>query len=198
MLDMRRREFITLLGGTAVGWPLAARAQQGERMRRIGVMLVFDESDADAQSSVRGLVQRLDELGWTAGRNLDIDYRWGAAEHGRARALELIALQPDMIVAGGGPAAFALWQATRSVPIVFVQVVDPVGLGIVASMARPGGNLTGFTHFESAIVGKWLEALKEIAPGMSRATILFDFRITPRRRYICAPSKPYRRRSACN
>ena len=171
---IRRREVITLLGGAAAGWPLAARAQQGERMRRIGVMLVFDESDADAQSSVRGLVKRLDELGWTAGRNLDIDYRWGAAEHGRARALELIALQPDMIVAGGGPAAFALWQATRSVPIVFVQVVDPVGLGIVASMARPGGNLTGFTHFESAIVGKWLEALKEIAPGMSRATILFD------------------------
>jgi putative tryptophan/tyrosine transport system substrate-binding protein len=173
---MRRREFITLLGGAAVAWPFAARAQQGERMRRIGIVTVFSESDPEGQSRLRVLVQRLGELGWTEGRNLHIDYRWGAAERGRVRALaqELIALQPDMIVAGGGPAAFATWQATRSVPVVFVQVVDPVALGIVASLARPGGNLTGFTHFESAIVGKWLEALKEIAPGMSRAAVVFD------------------------
>jgi putative ABC transport system substrate-binding protein len=172
---MKRREFITLLGGAAVAWPLTARAQP-QRMRRIGIMLVFDENDSDAQSSVRVLVHRLDELGWTAGRNLHIDYRWGAAERSRARALaqELVAMQPDMIVACGGPAAFAVWQAIRSVPIVFVQVVDPIGLGIVASLARPGGNLTGFTHFESAIVGKWLEALKEIAPGMIRGAVVFD------------------------
>jgi putative ABC transport system substrate-binding protein len=172
---MKRREVITLLGGAAA-WPLAARAQQPDRMRRIGVVTVFRESDPEAQSQIRVLVQRLDQLGWTEGRNLRIDYRWGAAERGRARALaqELVALQPDMIVAGGGPAAFAIWQATRAVPIVFVQVVDPVALGIVASLARPGGNLTGFTHFESAIVGKWLEALKEIAPGMSRAAVIFD------------------------
>ena len=172
---MKRREFIALLSGTAV-WPLAAGAQQPDRVRRIGVLMVFPESDREAQSLVKVLVERLGELGWTEGRNIHIDYRWGAAERGRARALaqELVALQPDMIIAGGGPAAFAIWQAARSIPVVFVQVVDPVALGIVASLARPGGNLTGFTHFESAIVGKWLEGLKEIAPGMGRAAVVFD------------------------
>ena len=174
---MRRREFIALLGSAAAATgPLAAQAQQAERMRRIGVLLVFAANDTDAQSSVGGLVQRLDELGWTAGRNVHINYRWEASDGERAQSLaqELIAMRPDIIVACGGTAAFTLWQATGSIPIVFIQVVDPVGLGIVASLARPGGNLTGFTHFESAIVGKWLEALKEIAPGINRAAILFD------------------------
>jgi putative ABC transport system substrate-binding protein len=172
---MRRREFILTLSAAAA-WPLAARAQQPERMRRIGIVTVFGESDSEAGSQVRVLVQRLGELGWTEGHNLRIDYRWDAAERRQARALadELVALQPDMIVAAAGPAAFATWQATSSVPVVFVQVVDPVALGIVASLSRPGGNLTGFTHFESAIVGKWLEALKEIAPSMSRAAVVFD------------------------
>jgi putative ABC transport system substrate-binding protein len=175
MLDMRRREFITLVGGAAV-WPLTAGAQQGERMRRIGVLITFAESDPDSQSLVRALVQRLQELGWSDGRNIRIDYRWAAAERGRAQALaeELVEMHPDLIVACAGPAAVALWRATRSIPIVFVQVIDPVALGIVKTMAHPGGNITGFTHFEATIGGKWLELLKEIVPGVDLVTVLFD------------------------
>ena len=133
-------------------------------------------SDPDAQSLVRALVQRLQELGWSDGRIIRIDYRWAAAERGRAQALaeELVEMHPDLIVACAGPAAVALWRATRSIPIVFVQVIDPVALGIVKTMAHPGGNITGFTHFEATIGGKWLELLKEIAPGVDLVTVLFD------------------------
>jgi len=173
---VKRREFIALLGGAAATWPLAGYAQQGERVRRIGVLATFTESDPEAQSWITALVQRVQELGWTDGRNVRIDYRWAAAERSRAQTLaqELVKLQPDIIVACGGPAAIAVAQATRSVPIVFVQVADPVALGIVPNLARPGGNVTGFTHFELTIVGKWLQALKDIAPGVARGSVIFD------------------------
>jgi putative tryptophan/tyrosine transport system substrate-binding protein len=173
---MKRRAFITLLGGAAVAWPLAARAQQPERMRRIGVLVSFVERDPDAQSYVEAVVKQLQELGWTEGRNIVFDYRWDAAERNRAQALakELIDLQPDLVVACAGPAAVALWEATRSVPIVFAQVTDPVALGMAASLAAPGRNATGFTHFEAAIGGKWLELLKEITPKLSRVAVIFD------------------------
>ena len=172
---MRRREFITLLGGAAVAWPLVARAQQPERMRRIGILITFGE-DHEGRSWINALVQRLQELGWTDGRNLRIDYRWEAGESRRALALtqELLKLQPDVVVACGGPAATAMAQATRSVPIVFVQVADPVSLGIVPNLAHPGGNITGFTHFELTIVGKWLQTLKDIAPSVIRGAVIFD------------------------
>ena len=174
--QMQRRDFITLVGGAAAAWPLAARAQQGERMRRIGVLTVFAETDSEARSSLNALVQGLQELGWSDGRNVRIDYRWEAAEHNRAQTLakELIALQPDLIVACGGPAAAALSQATHSIPIVFVQVVDPIAFGIVAGLAHPGRNFTGFTNFELTVGGKWLQALKEIAPGVARTAAIFD------------------------
>jgi putative ABC transport system substrate-binding protein len=171
---MKRREFITLLGGAAT-WPCAARAQQAEPMRRIGILLTFTE-DHEGHSWINALVQRLQELGWTDGRNLHIDYRWDAVESSRALMLaqELLKLQPDVVVACGGPAAIALTQATRSVPIVFVQVADPVSLGIVPNLAHPGGNITGFTHFELTIVGKWLQTLKDIAPSVIRGAVIFD------------------------
>ncbi|SRR5216684_1492510 len=173
--QVKRREFILALGGAAA-WPLAARAQQGERVRRIGVLATFTESDPESRSSINALVQRLQELGWTEGRNLRIDYRWAATERSRAQTLaqELVELQPDLIVACAGPAAFAAVQVTRSVPIVFVQVVDPVAFGLVPNLAHPGGNVTGFTHFELTMVGKWLQALKDIAPGIARAAVVFD------------------------
>ena len=172
----RRREFIALVGGAAATWPRAARAQQPERIRRIGILTIFTESDHEARSWTNALVQRLQELGWTNGQNLRIDYRWAADESSRAPMLaqELLKLQPDAIVACGGPAAIAIVQATHSVPIVFVQVVDPVSLGIVQNLARPGGNVTGFTHFELTIVGKWLQALKDLAPSVTRVAVIFD------------------------
>jgi putative ABC transport system substrate-binding protein len=171
---VRRREFITLLGGAAA-WPLAGHTQQRERMRRIGVLLTFTE-DHEGHSWLNALVQRLQELGWTDGRNLNIDYRWDAVESSRALMLaqELLKLQPDVVVACGGPAAIALAQATHSVPIVFVQVADPILLGIVPNLAHPGGNITGFTHFELTIVGKWLQTLKDIAPSVIRGAVIFD------------------------
>ena len=173
---MRRREFITLIGGAAAAWPLAARGQQPERKRRIGILTLFTESDHEARSWTNALVQRLQELGWTDGRNLYIDYRWAADESSRAPVLaqELLKLQPDVIVACGGPAAIAIAQATHSVPIVFVQLVDPVSLGLVGNLAHPGGNVTGFTHFEPTIVGKWLQALKDVAPSVTRGAVIFD------------------------
>ena len=173
---MRRREFIALVGGAAATWPRAARAQQPERIRRISILTIFTESDHEARSWTNALVQRLQELGWTNGQNLRIDYRWAADESSRAPMLaqELLKLQPDAIVACGGPAAIAIVQATHSVPIVFVQVVDPVSLGIVQNLARPGGNVTGFTHFELTIVGKWLQALKDLAPSVTRVAVIFD------------------------
>ena len=172
---MRRREFITLLGGTAI-WPLAARAQQSERKRRVGVLMGLSADDAEAQDRIAAFVQGLQQLGWTDGRNLQIDYRRGAGDTDLTRryAAELVALAPDVILASGGTVVGALLQATRTVPIVFTQTPDPVAAGFVASLARPGGNATGFTTSEYGISGKWLELLKEIAPGVTRAAVLRD------------------------
>ena len=174
---MNRREVITLLGGAAATWPLAARAQQPERMRRIGVLNTIRADDPEAQARHTAFVQRLQELGWTAGRNVQIDIRWDVRNLERARkaSTELLALAPDVILVNGGNPVVALQQATtRTVPIVFVQVTDPVGAGFVESLARPGGNATGFTLFEFNTSGKWLELLKEVAPRMTRAAVLRD------------------------
>jgi putative tryptophan/tyrosine transport system substrate-binding protein len=172
---MKRREFITLIGGAAA-WPVVARAQQPERVRRIGVLMNLAADDAESQPRLTGFVQRLQELGWTDGRNLRIDYRWGDGDSERIRrcAAELVALAPDLILASAAPSVAALQQATRAVPIVFVAVVDPVGSGFVESLARPGGNATGFTFFEYGISAKWLELLKEIAPRVTRVAVLRD------------------------
>src|SRR5262249_50667607 len=172
---MTRREFITLVGG-AVAWPLAARAQQSELMRRIGVLMPLAEDDPEAQSRLRAFVQGLQQSGWTDGRNLRIDIRWGAGDADRSRryAAELVALVPDVILAGGGSVIPSLLQATRTVPIVFTQTPDPVGAGFVESLARPGGNVTGFTTFEYGISAQWLELLKEIAPRVTRAAVIRD------------------------
>src|SRR5262249_35962951 len=162
---MRRREFIALLSSSAVAWPLAARAQQGERMRRIGVFFDLAKDDPESKSRLGALVEGLQQLGWSEGRNLRIDTRWGAggADSFRGYAAELVALAPDVMIASGATLV-ALQQVTRTVPIVFVNVADPVGGGFVESLAQPGGNTTGFTPFEIAFSAKWLELLKEIAP----------------------------------
>ena len=164
---MKRREFIALIGVAAAAWPVAAHAQQGERVRRIGVLSNPGPDDAEMQSRNAVFVQGLQELGWTVGRNLHIDYRWshGDADRLRADAAELVALGPDVLLATSGVSILPLVQASRSVPIVFAQTIDPVGLGVVESLSRPGGNITGFTQFEYGIVAKWLELLKQIAPN---------------------------------
>jgi ABC-type uncharacterized transport system substrate-binding protein len=174
---MRRREFITLLGGAAVSWPLAARAQQGERMRRIGVLAGGAvASDADTQERNAVFAKSLQELGWVIGRNVRIDFRYGLGDAANVRKYveELVALAPDVVLASGASVLAPLLQATRTVPIVFVAVADPVGAGFVESMARPGGNATGFIQFEYSLSGKWLELLKEIAPGVTQAAVLRD------------------------
>jgi putative ABC transport system substrate-binding protein len=173
---MRRRNFIALLGGAAVAWPLAARAQQGEGVRRIGMLIANAESDPEGQIRAAAFRQDLQKLGWTEGRNIRIDYRWGAGEPDRARAYaaELMALAPDVIVANGTLASTALQRATRSIPVVFVVVIDPVGAGLVESLAHPGGNITGFATFEPEIGGKWLELLTEISPGLRRIAGILD------------------------
>src|SRR5262245_20402351 len=172
---MKRREFITLLGGAAVAWPVAARAQQGEPMRRIGVLMSLGADDAEGQDRLAAFTQALKQLGWSEGRNLRIDTRWTTADDIRKHAAELVALAPDVLVAGGGTATVApLLQATRTVPIVFTVVIDPVGAGFVASLAHPGGHATGFTVYEYSMSGKWLELLKEIAPRVTRVAVLRD------------------------
>ena len=173
---MKRRTFITLLGGAAA-WPLAARAQQGERVRRIGVLMASAADDLENQARMAAFLQGLAQLGWTEGRNVRIDTRWATtnADDLRRHAVELAALAPDVLVAATGTATVApLLQATRTVPIVFVQVTDPVGAGLVESLARPGGNATGFALFEYSTSGKWLELLKQIAPGVTRVAVLRD------------------------
>ena len=177
---MRRREFITLLGG-ASAWPLAARAQQDERMRRIGVLTGSGgPDDPDVKERYAALVQRLQQLGWSEGRNLRIEAHWTASEPDdlRKRAAELAALAPDVIVAGGTSTVAPLLQATRTVPIVFAGTADPVGAGLVASLARPGGNATGFMQFEYSLSAKWPELLKQIAPSVTRAAVLRDPTLT--------------------
>jgi putative ABC transport system substrate-binding protein len=175
--QLKRREVITLLGGAAAAWPLAARAQQGERMRRIGVLMNLAADDPESQRRMTAFVQGLQQLGWTDGRNVRIETRWGAADVDRFRsyAAELVALAPDVILAVGGAVVPSLLQATRTVPIVFTGTPDPVGAGFVESLARPGGNVTGFTPFlEFGISAKWLELLKEIAPHVTRAAVIRD------------------------
>jgi putative ABC transport system substrate-binding protein len=171
-----RRNFISLLSGAAAAWPVAARGQQADRMRRIGVLTPQAADDPDAMARIGGFLQGLQQVGWTDGRNVRIDYRWGAgdAERVRKHAVELAAVAPNVILATGGSAVAPLLQATRSVPIVFVNVSDPVGAGHVASLARPGGNATGFALFEYGMTGKWVELLKQIAPHMTRAVVLRD------------------------
>jgi putative tryptophan/tyrosine transport system substrate-binding protein len=173
---LRRREFIRLFSSTVVAWPLVARAQQQERVRRIGVLMPYAADDREGQARMTALQQALAELGWTDGRNAHIDTRWGAGDADRYRqcAVELVALAPDVIVALTATVTAALQRETRSVPIVFVGVIDPVGTGLVASLARPGGNITGFTVFEYGISSKWLALLKEIVPGVRRVAVLRD------------------------
>ena len=173
---MRRREFITLLGGAAAAWPLAARAQQRERMRRVGVLMPLPADDPQSLRRLTAFVQGLQQLGWTDGRNVRIDVRWAAGDPDRFRryAAELVGLAPDVILAAAVSSMVPLQQATRSVPLVFVQVTDPVGAGFVASLARPGGNATGFTLFEFGVSAKWLELLKQMAPRLTRVAVLRD------------------------
>ena len=176
---MRRREFIAGLGGTAAAWSLAARAQQPST-RRIGVLMAFAESDPQAQARVAAFQKGLGELGWFEGRNIHIDTRWAPdAERTRLLARELVALKPDVIVAHTTPAARAVQQETRAIPLVFVGVADPVGAGFAASLPWPGGNITGFTNIEPTMAGKWVELLKEVAPRVSRAAILFNPQTAP-------------------
>jgi putative tryptophan/tyrosine transport system substrate-binding protein len=172
---VKRREFITFLGGVAAAWPLAARAQPGERVRRIGVLMNVADGPI-GQARLAAFLQRLQAAGWVPGRNVRIDTRWAASDPGNYRkyAAELVALGPDAVLASTTPAVAALQQASRTVPVVFFSVIDPVGSGLVVSLARPGGNATGFVVFEYALAAKWLELLKEIAPGVTRATVLRD------------------------
>jgi ABC-type uncharacterized transport system substrate-binding protein len=173
---MRRREFITLLGSAAVTWPLAAHAQQAERMRRIGVLMTIAADDSESLARLAALLQRLQELGWVDGRNMRMEYRWapGSADIRRQVASELVALAPDVILANGSGGTEPLLQVTRTLPIVFVLVPDPVAAGYVDSLARPGGNATGFISYDYSMGGKWLELLKQIAPRVTRVGVLRD------------------------
>jgi putative ABC transport system substrate-binding protein len=173
---MKRREFIILLGGTALLVPRTAFAQTTRRMRRIGVLMNFEADEPEGQAREIAFAQELQKLGWTEGRNVQIDTRWAAddADRNRRYSAELVALAPDLILASASPSVAALQRVTRNVPIVFANVIDPVGAGYVASLARPGGNTTGFSAFEYSISGKWLELLKEIAPNVTRAAVLRD------------------------
>jgi ABC-type uncharacterized transport system substrate-binding protein len=173
-MRMKRREFITLLGGAAAAWPLAARGQQAERKRRVGVLMNTTPDEPDSQARVTALAQGLQEAGWAVGRNLRIDTRWSSGNRARLRkeAADLVALGPDVIVAGVGPTTLVLQQVSHTVPIVMAQAVDPVGSGFIKSMARPGTNATGFTQFEFGLSAKWLELLREIAPQVTRVGIV--------------------------
>src|SRR6516165_4027402 len=173
---IRRRKFLATLGGGAAAWPLGARAQQRERMRRIGVLMHLAADDPEGQRRVAAFLQGLQEAGWAVGRNVDIDMRWAAGEADRYRryAMEIVALTPDVIVTSATPSIRAMQQATRTLPIVFVLVPDAVGTGIVDSLSRPGGNATGFTSTELGMSAKWLELIKEIAPKVARVAVLRD------------------------
>jgi putative ABC transport system substrate-binding protein len=175
---MKRREFITLLGGAAAAWPAMARAQTADPIRRIGVMMPLAESDSETQVRIAALRESLRKLGWIEGRNLRIDYRWGVSDPERARtvAKELVGLIPDVILPSTTQMLAAVQAETHSIPIVFVNVSDPIGTGLVASLARPGGNVTGFTNFEYATGGKWLEILKEIAPAVTRVALIANLK----------------------
>src|SRR5262245_42505853 len=173
---IERRKFLAALGGVAAAWPLAARAQQGERVRRVGVLMNLTADDPEASDRVTAFAQGLQQLGWTNGHNVRIDYRWGAMDADRSRrpAAELVALAPDVVVAVGAPSVVALQHAAHTVPMVFVNVADPVGAGFVDSLARPGRNVTGFMLVEYSLGAKWLELLKEIVPLLKLAAVLRD------------------------
>jgi putative tryptophan/tyrosine transport system substrate-binding protein len=186
---MRRREFIAGLGA-ASAWPVAARAQQGDRMRRVGVLMQDDETDPEAKARLSAFTQGIAALGWTDGRNLRMDVRWGAGNVDRMRmfAKELVGLQPDVILVSSTPATAALQRETRTIPIVFVVVSYPVGSGFVAGLPRPGGNITGFISYEASLAGKWLQLLTEIAPGVKRAAAIFNPDTAPVNRSYYLPS----------
>jgi putative ABC transport system substrate-binding protein len=177
---VKRREFITLLGGAAAAWPLAARAQRGERMRRVGVLHTPAADDPEGQVRIAAFLQGLEQFGWTDGGNVRIETRWAAGDADRIRRFvaELVMFAPDVIVTTGSATVGPLLQATRTVPIVFVGTPDPVGAGFVESLARSGGNITGFTPYEYGIGAKWLELLKQSAPGVTRVAVLRDAAIT--------------------
>jgi putative ABC transport system substrate-binding protein len=179
---MRRRKFLTLLGGAATVWPLAVRAQQTNGPRRVGVLLPFSADDSEIKAEVAAFVEQLQRLGWAENRNLHIDYRWtgGDSQKLQAYAKELVGLEPDLLFTRSTPATAALARNTRSIPIVFAIVSDPVGEGFVDSVARPGRNVTGFTNAEDSLTGKWLELLKEITPAIARVGFLFDPKVAPR------------------
>jgi putative tryptophan/tyrosine transport system substrate-binding protein len=188
---MRRREFLGVLGGAAA-WPIEARAQQGERVRRIGVLMGYPESDSEAQAFVAAFRDGLQKLGWTEGRNIRIDTRWtmpGDTEARQRFAKELVALQPDLMLSHGTPITATLLQQTTTIPIVFAAVSDPVGSGFVASFPRPGGNVTGFMNMEPTMAGKWIEFLKEIAPRVARVAFLFNPTTAPYAEYWLNPFK---------
>jgi putative ABC transport system substrate-binding protein len=173
---IERREFITLLGGAAVAWPLATRAQQPERMRRVGVLMGWREGNPESQARLAMFKKGLAELGWIEGQNVRIDLRWGGGDADRIKALaaELVSLDPEVILAGPSNSLIPLQKETRSIPIVFVSVSDPLGQGIVESLARPTGNVTGFSNLEFSLMGKWLQMLKEIAPGVARVAVMIS------------------------
>jgi putative ABC transport system substrate-binding protein len=173
---MKRRSFITFLGGAAAAWPLAARAQQPERMRRIGVLMPYDDNDPVTKPLASAFTQAFADLGWTDGRNMRMDLRWGGGDTNRIRALaqELVGLQPDIILAISVAATVAVRRETRTIPIVFMNVTDPVASGLVPRLNRPGGNITGFAVLEASLGGKWVELLSEIAPGLKRVAIMFN------------------------
>jgi putative ABC transport system substrate-binding protein len=177
---MRRREFIAALG-SAVAWPLTARAEQAERMRRLGILMAVAESDADARKGIGILQERLQKLGWKDGNNIRIDYRWGNGDPDRIQDLakELVDLQPDVLVGHSTPSAKGLLKQTHTIPIVFLTVTDPMGQGLVSSLSHPGGNITGFSVFEVSLGTKWLEILKQIAPGVRRVTAMFNPETAP-------------------
>ena len=189
---MNRREFITALGGAAVAWPLAARAQQADRVRRIGVLMAAAENDPERQGFVAALREALRELGWAEGRGIRIDTRWATPDDSESIqrfAKELVALEPDLILSHNTPTTAALLQQTRTIPIIFATVVDPVGSGFVASVPRPGGNVTGFIPFEGSMSSKWLELLKEIAPRVVRVAFLYNPAAAPYAEYFLNPFK---------
>jgi putative tryptophan/tyrosine transport system substrate-binding protein len=178
--QIKRREFITLLGGAAVAWPVVARAQQPDGMRRIGVLMGFAEDDPEAKARLAAFRQGLEKRGWSEGRNVRIDYRYApAGAQAQVLAKELVALQPDVILAHSTPVTAALQRESRTIPIVFTVVSDPVGERFVESLARPGGNVTGFTNVEFSLTGKWLELLKEVAPGIKRVAFISDPKVSP-------------------
>jgi putative ABC transport system substrate-binding protein len=186
---MRRREFLALVGGAAASWPLATHAQQPERMRCVGVLNAFPESDSAGQQIDAAFRRRLEDLGWTAGRNVRFEHRWAGTDADRREAFarELVAIHCDVIVGVTTPVVAALLRQTRTIPIVFTQVSDPVGSGFVASLSRPGGNVTGFINLESSLGSKWVELLKELAPGVERVALMFNPKMAPYAEYYVRP-----------